>query len=165
MSVSDKFTVKIQHPDWMDEGRIAKAYQLYRQKKLPSSIEGWMLLTPIKHELRAIYGSDLRAAWELSAQAVQEYIRIRWVYHVERRLYYVPWFLAVCWNGIWGGFRYWILGNISCAYMWGRHESPEPVICECGWRGPRRWAIHGYQDDGNGDSEPVDQCPRCEDEL
>ena len=45
----------------------------------------------------------------------------------------------------------------------GRHEDWSPVLCdECGWRGPRRWAVHTYGDDGSGeDVEPVDECPGC----
>ena len=50
-------------------------------------------------------------------------------------------------------------------YLWGRHDSPEPIRCkECGWGGMVRWLIHTYEwygDDENGDVEPVDECPRC----
>jgi len=57
--------------------------------------------------------------------------------------------------------------HMCWAWMWGRHDSPEPVLCEeCGWGGPRRWAVHTYQDDGTGeDVEPVDQCRRCQREV
>ena len=53
--------------------------------------------------------------------------------------------------------------------MWGRHKSPEPIRCDCGWAGSRRNLIHGYQEyeleDGIYDNEPVDSCPRCENEI
>ena len=48
--------------------------------------------------------------------------------------------------------------------LWGRRESPEPTICECGWAGPRMAAIHEYESIGrrsDGEVEPVDLCPRC----
>lgn len=45
----------------------------------------------------------------------------------------------------------------------GRHNMWAPARCsECGWAGPTRRLVHGYQDDGSGeDVEPVDYCPRC----
>jgi len=55
-----------------------------------------------------------------------------------------------------------IRAHMRWAWMWGRHDSPEPVECfECGWAGPRRWAVHTYYPDGWDDVEPVDECPRC----
>jgi hypothetical protein len=51
----------------------------------------------------------------------------------------------------------------NICFMWGRHNSPEPIRCDrCGWAGMVRWLIHTYQDDGTGeDVEPVDECPKC----
>jgi hypothetical protein len=47
-------------------------------------------------------------------------------------------------------------------WMWGRRESPEPIRCdECGWGGPRRWAVHTYHACCCDDVEPVDECPCC----
>jgi len=51
---------------------------------------------------------------------------------------------------------------LAWALMWGRREDPSPVICwRCLWAGMRRWTVHTYYDDHNGDVEPVDECPRC----
>lgn len=48
----------------------------------------------------------------------------------------------------------------------GRHVDWAPCWCmSCGWQGPVRWLVHGYEDDGNGeDVEPVDFCPKCNSE-
>ena len=84
--------------------------------------------------------------------------------------------LSTAWTLIWGTARWWwyslcsalelqfapIWGfNRTVAFAWGRRDSPKPVICVCGWVGPMRWLIHTYADDGCGDVEPVDECPRC----
>ena len=80
--------------------------------------------------------------------------------------------LAIAWTLTWGTVR-WI--RFSCrlpghfrprncrqdGFSWGRHSSPKPMICACGWVGPLRWVHHCYQGDGCGDVEPVDRCPRC----
>lgn len=47
-------------------------------------------------------------------------------------------------------------------WIGGRREAGYPVICEdCGHVCRLKNAVHGYQDDGNGDVEGVDECPRC----
>ncbi len=100
------------------------------------------------------------------------------------RLLYLPsYLLAILWTFFWGNWR-WLRGpiqhpkiHLGCSkpeknlrkkfcFMWGRHESPEPIKCECGWAGPVRWLNHAYGNDGSGeDVEPVDECPRCGEEL
>lgn len=49
--------------------------------------------------------------------------------------------------------------------MWGRRESPEPIKCDwCRWKGMVRQLDHGYEGyeiDGEWDTEPVDNCPKC----
>ena len=57
---------------------------------------------------------------------------------------------------------------VQCHNPWrriaGRSEDWEPTYCDegCGWAGPRRWAIHTYEDDGTGkDVVPFDECPKC----
>ncbi len=57
----------------------------------------------------------------------------------------------------------------------GRHTDLNPVWCQrCGWTGPVRWLVHMYhsyyvgggsEESGDYDSEPVDECPRCGQEL
>lgn len=56
----------------------------------------------------------------------------------------------------------------------GRHTDLNPMLCmRCGWTGPVRWLVHGYHsyyagsfgDDDNYDTEPIDECPRCGQEL
>ena len=54
-----------------------------------------------------------------------------------------------------------IRAHVRWAWMWGRRTSPEPIRCiECGWGGPRRWAVHTYGPVGHDDVEPVDECPK-----
>lgn len=48
------------------------------------------------------------------------------------------------------------------SYAGGRHIDWTPVWCDrCWWAGPLRWAVHDYQDTGDGDVALVDECPRC----
>ncbi|MBU0598722.1 hypothetical protein KKF61_07120 [Patescibacteria group bacterium] len=81
-------------------------------------------------------------------------------------------FLAYIWTWIWGTYRFIKYWNkihprwrIDFAYHWGRHESPRPTICDCGWMGPMRFLIHTYASYGEDDVEPVDKCPKCGDEV
>ncbi len=86
------------------------------------------------------------------------------------KLIYLPsYLLAILWTFFWGNWR-WLTKfptpqTRKFAFMWGRRESPEPIKCECGWAGPVRFLTHGYCDDGMGDVEPQDFCPRCGSEL
>lgn len=82
--------------------------------------------------------------------------------------WFLRYYFALCWMFAWFIWRRITdpTGEPAWQAMWGRHESPEPVMCECClWAGPRRWVIHGYQSDGDGDVEPVDECPRCGQEI
>lgn len=99
-----------------------------------------------------------------------------WFMHRVRARYRMAFVLALVWTLLWGCARwprlYWRYPIYTrriawrCAFAWGRRECPEPVVCErCGWAGPRRWARHSYQDDGCGDVEPVDKCPKCGEEV
>lgn len=46
--------------------------------------------------------------------------------------------------------------------MYGRYDDPEPCRCfDCGWIGRGRDCYHGYEDDGEGESIAVDECPVC----
>lgn len=86
-------------------------------------------------------------------------------------LFLPNWLLAYLWTWAWGTCRMLRAPHydLHLAFMWGRMESPEPTRCErCGWRGPRRWAVHDYDSimsiDGEGcDVEPADKCPSCGD--
>lgn len=54
----------------------------------------------------------------------------------------------------------------AMSYSYGRHDDPTPVMCpRCLWAGPRRWLVHTYTAVGMDDVEPVDECPRCGQEL
>ena len=91
------------------------------------------------------------------------------------RLRYLPAvLLAMGWTLTWGTWKLacrwkdWCLRPTtfryyrSLAFSWGRHTSPKALLCvECGWAGPLRWMVHTYDDDGCGDVEAVDECPRC----
>jgi hypothetical protein len=52
--------------------------------------------------------------------------------------------------------------QVNLGGLGGRHVDWTPAECmKCGWQGPVRWLRHDYQDDGAGDVEPADYCPRC----
>jgi len=57
--------IKIKHPDWLKVSTPGKAIECFNKGLYPDSIAGWMLVVSLKHPLRAIYGSDLRAALAL----------------------------------------------------------------------------------------------------
>ncbi len=153
------FKLKIAHPDWLEHSEPGKYLSLYRSGNMPASISGWMLVVSLKHPLRAIYGSDFRAAVALLGYALHDIFDSRIWSPLLRVAYNVPFFLAWVWTHLQTPFmRY---------PLWSRRDSPEPVRCDdCGWAGMRRWAIHGYTDDGSGqDVEPTDECPRCGNEV
>lgn len=75
--------IKIKHPD-----RLAPAFkamkgsiELQERGLIPESIQGWMFVVPCRHLLRAIYGSDLKAAWALMKQAVAGLLK--GIYHYQ----------------------------------------------------------------------------------
>lgn len=176
-------SIPIAHPDWLAESerRISDSFRLYRSGHIPKSIDGWMLVVPLKHALRAIYGTDLRAAVALLLAAIAAPFNML-ALRFRLWAYLAPHLLAVVWTLAWGtwravcgvvghilrwgdmrGCRAPLRRHIRWAWMWGRRDSPEPTRCdECGWRGPRRWTVHTYHDDGSHeDVEPVDECPVC----
>ena len=67
--------IKIAHPDWLKEdllvsSSIENTLKMYRQGVLPESIAGFGIVLASKRPLRAVYGSDLRAAWKLLLMAL-----------------------------------------------------------------------------------------------
>ncbi|GEM_PF-3769471 len=50
--------------------------------------------------------------------------------------------------------------------VFGRHTDPSPIKCRsCGWQGRRMDAYHTYKPDSDQDVEPVDKCPKCNEEI
>lgn len=48
----------------------------------------------------------------------------------------------------------------------GRHDDPSPVMCpRCLWAGAYSQLLHTYSAVLGYDVEPVDECPRCGEEL
>jgi hypothetical protein len=76
---------KIQHPDWLRFSGPEKALELYLTGKLPKSIAGWMIVVGLKHHLRAVYGSDLRAALALLWDALYGPLEQRWYTLTHRK--------------------------------------------------------------------------------
>lgn len=147
----------IKHPEWLKHSNPQKCITMHIKGQLPESIAGWMIVVGLKHPLRAIYGSDLAAAWDLLLDAIYERWRMRvleplrreWGYLMFQYARLYAWLFYVC--GGRGG---------------GRHSDPDAIRCEFGWGGMRRWAVHTYGDDGTGeDVEPVDECPDCGEEI
>jgi len=77
---------KIKHPEWLKEpeSQIEKVMKLIRQKKMPDKIAGWMIVVAAKQPLRAVYGSNLRAALALLVSALHDLWR-EWTYRCIRR--------------------------------------------------------------------------------
>lgn len=71
--------IKIAYPEHLRYSTPGKTIRLYCENRLPGTIAGWMLVTSLKHPLRAIYGSDVRAAWNLLLDAIIELIRGKWM--------------------------------------------------------------------------------------
>jgi hypothetical protein len=69
---------KIKRPEYLAPERMQEIYALYREGTLPEFMAGWMLTTSLKHELRAIYGSDFRAACSLLYDSVAMFL----FYHI-----------------------------------------------------------------------------------
>lgn len=86
-----KTHIEIRHPEWLPE--VSRKWQklscLKLQGRIPASIEGWMFVTDAKYALRAVYGSDLRASWNLFThdllalvRNIPRQIRLAWRYRV-----------------------------------------------------------------------------------
>jgi hypothetical protein len=60
--------IKVKHPDWVKHCNIDDTVRLYKAGKIPDCIEGFMLVTPCKHLLRCVYGSDLHAALKVDVR-------------------------------------------------------------------------------------------------
>jgi hypothetical protein len=63
-------SAKVRHPDWLKVSRPQSCIDLFNRGLLPDNIAVWMIVTGLKHPLRAVYGSDLRAALVLLWEAV-----------------------------------------------------------------------------------------------
>lgn len=108
---------------------------------------------------------DFDNDWESNWQTKPKYVAL---VYARFPLILTRWCIALLWTLCWGSWRFvkWSIRDREFPYdayhSWGRHYSPEPVICAtCLWSGARRNCYHGYQDAGDGDCEPVDECPRC----
>lgn len=77
-----KFMVKIRHPEWLNVSHPQKHIDLFKKGVYPESMAGWFIVVGLKHPLRAVYGSDMRAALALLWQAIRaktiEPIRFWW---------------------------------------------------------------------------------------
>ena len=99
---------------------------------------------------------------EFEAEVVTDYFLIPWWF----TRYYLTWLIWKMARGF-NRLRYWKKRNnpfypLLIEPGHGRHTDIEPYCCErCLWSGPYRWLVHAYCDDGMGDVEPVDECPRC----
>lgn len=71
--------VQIKHPEWLKYSSPGKTLQMFHEGKLPKSIAGWMIVVSLKQPLRAVYGSDLRAASCLFLDALREKICGTWM--------------------------------------------------------------------------------------
>lgn len=62
--------IEIKHPEWLKVSSPQKAIDLFNCGRLPRAIDGWMIVVGLKHPLRAVYGTDVRAAWALLLSAI-----------------------------------------------------------------------------------------------
>ena len=74
-----RMDVKIQHPEWLSVSKPESSITLFKRGLLPSNIAGWMIVVGLKHPLRAVYGSDLRAALALLWQALTQDFHYKWL--------------------------------------------------------------------------------------
>lgn len=74
--------INIKHPEHLRYSTPGKTLSLYNAGILPESIAGWMIVTSLKHPLRAIYGSDLKAAWHLLLMSIKD----KW-FHLKYRVF------------------------------------------------------------------------------
>lgn len=156
--------IKIRHLDWLRTSKNTDHIRkLILDGTLPKALAGWSLVVAVKHDLRAVYGSDLRAALALLASALADKWEAFVTEPAARGFFFLRYGLAWCVWRTWSKFIV-LRGFLP---VWGRDDSPEPLLCACGWGGMRRQVIHTYQDDGTGQDEvePVDECPRCGQEI
>lgn len=70
--------IKIEHPEWLAHSKSGESIAAFNKGLYPDVIAGWMLVVSLKHPLRAIYGTDLRAAlallWMALWNPVQEWL-------------------------------------------------------------------------------------------
>ncbi len=64
--------INIKNPEWLKHSTPGKTIALFNNKGMPPSIAGWMIVVSLRHPLRAVYGSDLRAALALLWWAVSD---------------------------------------------------------------------------------------------
>ena len=74
--------ITIKHPEWLTVSHPQKSIDLFNRGIMPEKIAGWCIVVGCKHPLRAVYGSDLRAALALLWQATYGVIRDRVNYRV-----------------------------------------------------------------------------------
>lgn len=76
--------IKIKHPEWLSHSTPGKSIEMFNRGLYPDSIAGWMLVVSLKHPLRAIYGSNFRAALALLWWSIWEPFN----FHVIERVRY-----------------------------------------------------------------------------
>jgi hypothetical protein len=80
-----RFT-KIRHREYLKHCNIVDTWRLAQEGKIPSVIEGFMLVTSLKHGLRVIYGTNLKAALALLGMALWDKFKypfayLNWLWH------------------------------------------------------------------------------------
>jgi len=73
------FNIPVAHPDWLTHSHPETSLELFRKGMLPANIAGYMMVVGLKHPLRAIYGSDLRAALALLRLAIKDLFGHWWM--------------------------------------------------------------------------------------
>lgn len=71
----------IRRPGWLKEAckRLEIVLWLQAHDLIPESLKAWMLVVPLRHALRSVYGSDWRAAWAMLWWTVTDRIACLWV--------------------------------------------------------------------------------------
>lgn len=88
-SAMKKYSIKIQHPEWLKYSHPQSSIDLFLKGWSPDSIAGFLMVTALKHPLRAIYGSDLKASLALLWSAIRakttEPLGLWWWQHISGR--------------------------------------------------------------------------------
>lgn len=70
---------KIKHPEWLRLAAPQKCIDMFNAGILPDSVASWMIVTALRYPLRAVYGSNFRAALALLWLAVSDPVYMWWL--------------------------------------------------------------------------------------
>jgi|SRR5580692_10446266 hypothetical protein len=70
--------IEVKRPDWIAHSTPQRSIDLFNSNLLPRQIAGWMIVVGLRHPLRSVYGTDLRAAFALLLWALWDKLENIW---------------------------------------------------------------------------------------